>query len=1160
MVWSAGVSAAAAGLAALFAGRTLLDHIFFWVFAVIGFAAFLILLGTARTAIHRRPWLSAAATDTETYAPSKSAAGQELAVVSAARKLAATRAKQIGLIDQMPVRWEVTDRARRAMPNELSRSDFAGDFRQPGSAFEQMPQKRMVVLGEPGAGKTTLVSKLFADLLTEKGQLGIPVSVPAAKWGGVKDIAGHIAGQLAMTSAHVSDALDDGKIFPVVEDFDELPSVLRAPTIKAINKLQEKIPLIVTSRPEAYLTAVKTLEPIRNAAVVELCPLETSDIGTYLKVNVSVEDVSRWEDLSEFLRGPDGGPLATVLANPLMLWLARENYRRTGIPSGELAHSSRFGNQETIEGYLLDEFIPMKFSGDDARQNGTPRQKGRHAQRWLAFLAADLDKTGSREIAWWRLPPMAPWGRPATFALRGAILTAAAWCAAVWALHRLGGWRHVIEPTQLLRGPLGRKIVSFSPQLYRSLAENHDLHATIDAIVRSIPHPLLLLELCAILVAISSGTVQAIFEVRRPGGATGYHICRTKVRWPNIFPAAAEALIMTAVAAILLFTITAGLLPKNHASKLFTSLIHGRPTGLLLLAIFLWALTLAIDPLTTEQLVMSRLPSPSTALRLQRRHTLLILLSQRTLRLIVWWLIFGPVIALAYGAYETIAVLCRITLGGRQSASDTFDDARLWLACTRRMPWRVMKFLMEAERLEILRQIGGVYQFHHIRLQQRLSSQRVQLSPPLTAAAVPCINWWRRQLHRARPRGGWRPHSAALWTLPIWTLRFEERAQAARTSPMGPALGHPTERYAYHEGPGAVQDFSGIGGGHPWVMCALPGTVPSFVAGPVWQALRSVGAEVVQDTGRERPASALTSVGFPVDQIITPDATCVNLTGGSLGSGRLLRNDIRSDWHWEPRKQTILPSAGSSHVPSPRRSSPARLLLNAHADMHWSVPRLEIEDQRYQALAGILTDSELARTIARLTASPHQLEWRERALDRRDRSLQAVVSGPDKDPAQAANVTVRLYNRRRTTIVDTTALLRIGDLPGWLAARGNHTGKDPRLSLDELVTYMSVAWYTVVEVLPSLVVDDPIAVAPVLPSSITMSLSVHQNDKASHRYDIRELIDFSPFELRDNRELTQMIVAVYGPLYLTHDGRTKQTQQALMSLIQDSGYDPITKN
>ncbi len=425
MAWSAGVSAAAAGLAALFAARqTVLDHILFRSLAVVGLAAFAVLLGTA---IHR---------------PTRSRARTFL---DAVRAVAVPRAGQVRSIDQMPVRWEVTPAAHEAMASGLRSNDgivtqlqqFAGEFRDFGSAFERMSPRRIVILGGAGAGKTTLVSKLFDDLLRAAGGLGVPVSVPAAHWGGGGDICGWVAAQFKATRNRVCDALRNGEILLAIEDFEGLPPVLRAKAIDRINELEPDQPLLITSRPNEYLNTVKEhLKPIRNAVVVELLPLTISDVGEYLKANTPTRFADRWKTMSDFLKSIEGLQLATVLTNPLMLWLTREIYSAKETHPGELADTGRFGSQEAIEGHLLDELVPRKFAFDDARRAGTSRWTGPQAQRWLAFLAADLDNARARDITWWRLVLAAPGGWLVTFALRAALLTAAAWYAASWALRR----------------------------------------------------------------------------------------------------------------------------------------------------------------------------------------------------------------------------------------------------------------------------------------------------------------------------------------------------------------------------------------------------------------------------------------------------------------------------------------------------------------------------------------------------------------------------------------------------------------------------------------------------------------------------------------------------------------------------------------------------
>lgn len=67
------------------------------------------------------------------------------------------------------------------------------------------------------------------------------------------------------------------------------------------------------------------------------------------------------------------------------------------------------------------------------------------------------------------------------------------------------------------------------------------------------------------------------------------------------------------------------------------------------------------------------------------------------------------------------AFLALVLLATR--AWSRFVVVRLWLAARGVLPWRLMGFLADARRREILRQTGGVYQFRHIRLQETLAGK-----------------------------------------------------------------------------------------------------------------------------------------------------------------------------------------------------------------------------------------------------------------------------------------------------------------------------------------------------------------------------------------------------------------------------------------------------
>jgi hypothetical protein len=86
----------------------------------------------------------------------------------------------------------------------------------------------------------------------------------------------------------------------------------------------------------------------------------------------------------------------------------------------------------------------------------------------------------------------------------------------------------------------------------------------------------------------------------------------------------------------------------------------------------------------------------------------------------------GPAAA-AYCA--TLACVSSGVVVSAGSAYAWFVATRIWLATTRRLPWRLMDFLDDAYRRGLLRQNGAIYQFRHVRLQERLVLSRRQTAP-----------------------------------------------------------------------------------------------------------------------------------------------------------------------------------------------------------------------------------------------------------------------------------------------------------------------------------------------------------------------------------------------------------------------------------------------
>ena len=167
----------------------------------------------------------------------------------------------------------------------------------------RVPTRRLVVLGEPGAGKTMLMVRLVLDLLARRAAGDpVPVLASVASWNPVKqDLRGWLCSQLlidhpalaAVPSASVGGPtqaaalLASGLILPVLDGLDEIREQVRGSAIGKINDaLRPGEQLVVTCRSQQYRDAVRPkrgLEvTLRAAAAVQLQPLDAAAVRNYL--------------------------------------------------------------------------------------------------------------------------------------------------------------------------------------------------------------------------------------------------------------------------------------------------------------------------------------------------------------------------------------------------------------------------------------------------------------------------------------------------------------------------------------------------------------------------------------------------------------------------------------------------------------------------------------------------------------------------------------------------------------------------------------------------------------------------------------------------------------------------------------------------------------
>jgi hypothetical protein len=326
-------------------------------------------------------------------------------------------------------------------PDELAGSD--SDLM---TILLRVPTRRLLVLGQPGAGKTVLLIRLVLDLLTHRrsGEQ-VPILLPLSSWNpaeqGLRDwIVSRMIIQWPLLDETVADKditigsgtsmsiartlFDKGLILPLLDGLDEIPSEARGHAIAGINNaIYTGHSLILASRTDAYESAVRPAHGatawLKGAAGIELRPLKTAAVADYLRQSAGPSRAVLWDRVIATLASRRRSPLTQALATPLMVSLARAVYSpqpgeeidATLPEPKELTNRKQFPTAKAIEEYLLDRYVSASYM-----RPPEPRWTIPEAENWLRFLAKELqyskdgtlEQAGTTEFEWWKLPDAAP--------------------------------------------------------------------------------------------------------------------------------------------------------------------------------------------------------------------------------------------------------------------------------------------------------------------------------------------------------------------------------------------------------------------------------------------------------------------------------------------------------------------------------------------------------------------------------------------------------------------------------------------------------------------------------------------------------------------------------------------------------------------------------
>ncbi|MCA1704327.1 MAG: hypothetical protein LC808_14130, partial [Actinobacteria bacterium] len=114
-------------------------------------------------------------------------------------------ARSLGDPEPMPVRWRLTERAVMDHPRLIATGSLSFDGRSDqievmAAEFRRLRRRRLVILGGPGSGKTTLAVQLLLELLTARQpDEPVPVLMSLSRWDPVDQpgLHGWLADRLA---------------------------------------------------------------------------------------------------------------------------------------------------------------------------------------------------------------------------------------------------------------------------------------------------------------------------------------------------------------------------------------------------------------------------------------------------------------------------------------------------------------------------------------------------------------------------------------------------------------------------------------------------------------------------------------------------------------------------------------------------------------------------------------------------------------------------------------------------------------------------------------------------------------------------------------------------------------------------------------------------
>jgi NACHT domain len=301
-----------------------------------------------------------------------------------------------------------------------------GDLASVLSYYRSLSPGRLVVLGEPGAGKTVLALELVIRLLDQRqrNEFGlVPVLISAAAWDtnlpAEKWLSKYLSQQFGMSLRSATSLVRERRILPVVDGLDEMDTLGQTRranvVVAALNSTMSGLDrecVIVTCRDDEYRALGASVD---RATHVEMVSLSGGEAADYLSDQIRDDtEYRRWQPLLAELRSRQSGLLASQLATPWRLTLAVAVFHSGSDPrellpppSLDPQDASAAGQySQRINALLLDRYI---FSSVKLHDPNNHHYSPSQVYAWLTALAVSLEWQSQHDMSatdielqrWW---------------------------------------------------------------------------------------------------------------------------------------------------------------------------------------------------------------------------------------------------------------------------------------------------------------------------------------------------------------------------------------------------------------------------------------------------------------------------------------------------------------------------------------------------------------------------------------------------------------------------------------------------------------------------------------------------------------------------------------------------------------------------------------